>query len=52
MSEVMYPAACDPALVDKTTAFLKAHPELPAGVVKSLRVRRQEVGICLKLQAL
>lgn len=52
MSEVMYPLACDPALIAKTTEFLKAHPELPAGVVKSLRVRRQEVGICLKLQAL
>ncbi|HRI52416.1 MAG TPA: aminopeptidase N, partial [Pseudomonadota bacterium] len=52
MSEVMYPADCAPALIEKTAAFLKAHPELPAGVVKSLRVRQQEVGICLKLQAL
>ena len=52
MSEVMYPSDCAPALIEKTTAFLKAHPELPAGVIKSLRVRQQEVGICLKLQAL
>lgn len=52
MSEVMYPPACDPSLIARTTAFLKAHPALPAGVIKSLLVRQQEVAICLKLQAL
>lgn len=52
MSDVMYPIQCDPALRDKTAAFLRAHPELPAGVIKSLRVRQQEVEICRKIQAL
>ena len=52
MSTTMYPVQCDPALIAKTTVFLRTHPELPAGVIKSLRVERQEVEICLKIQAL
>ena len=52
MSSAMYPVQCDPKLIEKTTAFLSAHPELSAGVLKSLRVKRQEVEICLKIQAL
>lgn len=52
MSDAMYPVQCDPALIAKTGEFLRSHPELPAGVIKSLQVRRQEVEICLKIQAL
>ena len=52
MSSAMYPVQCDPRLVTRTTAFLDTHKDLPAGVVKSLRIRRQEVEICLKIQSL
>ena len=52
MTSAMYPVTCDPEIVAKTTAFLDAHPNLPAGVIKSLRIRRQEAEICLKIQAL
>lgn len=47
----LYPSLCSQEIVDKTTATLAAHPELPAGVVKALLVRRQEEERCVRARA-
>jgi aminopeptidase N len=52
LSYLLYPLQCEPKLIEQTAAFLRAHPELPAGVVKSLRIQQQEAELCRKLQAM
>jgi aminopeptidase N len=48
----LYPIQCEPKVIDQTIAFLHAHPALPAGVIKSLRIQQQEAELCRRLQAL
>ncbi len=45
-AQSMYPALCDPKIIDRTTQLIEAHPELPAEVVKSLKIHRQEEERC------
>lgn len=47
----LYPSLCTQEIVDKTTAALDAHPELPAEVIKTLKVRRQEEERCIRARA-
>ncbi len=47
----MFPSLCDPKIVKKATLLLEAHPEFPAGVIKSLKVHRQEEERCIQARA-
>jgi aminopeptidase N len=47
----MFPARCEADLAEKTGALLAAHPELPAPIIKSLRVAKQETERCVKIRA-
>jgi len=51
-AEGMFPGTCDSALAVKTAAVISAHGELPAPIVKSLRVSKQETERCVKIRAL
>jgi aminopeptidase N len=44
----MFPALCDPENIRQTSALLEAHPELPATVIKSLKINRQEEERCIR----
>jgi aminopeptidase N len=52
LSGSMYPSLCDASIVTKTEALLKTHPELPAEVVKNLKINAQEEGRCIRARAL
>jgi aminopeptidase N len=47
----MYPGLCDPTIVARVTALLAAHSDLPASVVKSLKIARQEDERCIRARA-
>ncbi len=44
----MFPSLCDPKTIEKTTRLLESHPDLPADVVKSLKIHRQEEERCIQ----
>jgi aminopeptidase N len=48
---MLYPSLCEQSIVDRTTVALNTHPDLPAGVVKALRIKRQEEERCIRAQA-
>ena len=47
----MYPSLCDPVIVQRTSAALSAHSNLPAAVVKALKVGKQEEERCIRARA-
>jgi aminopeptidase N len=50
-TEAMFPSLCDQAIVDRTAALLKAHPDLPAPLLKTLRIKKQEEERCIRARA-
>jgi aminopeptidase N len=44
----LYPSLCEQSIVDQTTSVLKANPGLPPGVIKSLKISRQEEERCIR----
>jgi hypothetical protein len=50
-ASLMFPQRCAPELAEKTALILSTHPELPAPIVKSLRVAQQETERCVKIRA-
>jgi aminopeptidase N len=47
-SDQMYPSLCEPKVIEKTEALLKNHPEMPATVIKNLKIRKQEEERCIR----
>jgi aminopeptidase N len=47
----LYPTTCDPKIVERTTAMLASHPDLPAVAIKALKVSRQEEERCIAARA-
>ncbi len=50
-TRLLYPAICDPAVVERTSETLRKYPELPAYVVKALKMGRQEEQRCIRARA-
>jgi aminopeptidase N len=50
-TESLYPALCDPTIVARTTSVLEKGSGLPAGIVKSLKMDRQEEERCIRARA-
>ncbi len=48
----MFPPLCDARVVSLTSDLLKKHPEMPAAVIKNLKVGRQETERCIRARAL
>ncbi len=48
----MFPALCEPKMIERTTLLLDSHPELSAEVVKSLKIHRQEEERCIRARSL
>ena len=48
----MYPALCDPAIVQRTTQLLASHGDLPATIAKILKVNKQSDERCIRARAL
>ena len=46
-----FPGVCSAANVDRTTALLNSHPELPAYVSKELKINRQQEERCVRARA-
>jgi aminopeptidase N len=44
----MFPSLCDSHIIEKTSQLLESHPNLPADVVKSLKIHRQEEERCIQ----
>jgi aminopeptidase N len=51
-ASAMFPEICDEDIVRRTSAILAAHVDLPASVLKSLKVGRQEEERCLRARRL
>ena len=47
----MYPGLCDATIAQKTAELLATHPQLPATVIKPLRVGKQEEERCVRARA-
>ena len=47
-ADSMYPAGCQQSLIDRAAQVLSANPDLPAPVIKSLRINRQLTERCLR----
>jgi aminopeptidase N len=47
-SSWMYPGLCDPVIIERTRATIAAHPELPADVLKALRIAKQAEERCIR----
>ena len=48
----MFPPLCDERVVTATSELLTKHPEMPAAVIKNLKVGRQETQRCIRARAL
>lgn len=51
MPGALYPSLCDAQIAQKTGELLKQNPGLPAAVVRSLRISKQEVERCVRARA-
>lgn len=47
-TKAMFPALCDSAIIQKTTTILETYPNLPAPIMKRLKIGRQEEERCVK----
>jgi hypothetical protein len=47
-AKTMFPSLCDSTVIQKTTALLNQYPNLPAEVVKDLKIGRQEEERCIR----
>ncbi|MFL5812515.1 MAG: aminopeptidase N [Bdellovibrionia bacterium] len=50
-TESLYPSLCDPSIITRTTSILEKTPGIPAGVVKSLKMDRQQEERCIRARA-
>jgi aminopeptidase N len=49
-AEGMFPSLCNSEIVKRTTDLLNAYPKLPASVIKTLNIQRQEEERCIRAQ--
>ncbi|MEO5970965.1 MAG: hypothetical protein ABIQ95_13635, partial [Bdellovibrionia bacterium] len=49
-SRAMYPSLCDSEVVERTSKLLADHPNLPAAIIKTLKVKRQEESRCIQIR--
>jgi aminopeptidase N len=47
----MYPSLCDPQIIQKTQVVLEQNPNLPASVIKTLKMHKQQEEKCLRARA-
>jgi aminopeptidase N len=48
--KTMYPSLCDPEVVARTSKLLEEYPNLPAGIIKTLKAKRQEESRCIQVR--